>query len=571
MIVKNEIEEILKNAFVKSGFDKDLVLCSYSSRPESCDYQCNSAFAVSKKYNINPKIVAETIIKNIESDDYEFLFSAPAFINIKINNNKLTMLANSINSSPSLLVEQTKTPQKILLDYGGANIAKELHIGHLRSPLIGESINRLLKLVGNTCVSDSHLGDWGLQMGTTIAQLEEDGYLDYYFGKSKVKKDITLESLNEEYPKGSKRIKVDEAFKDKVDSYTLLLQQKASPYYEIFKEIREISVKTISKNYAKLNCFFTYFYGESDADPYIERTVNIFKEKGLTRISEGALVVDVVREDDTEPMPPAILKKHNGGDLYATTDLATILLRNETEKPDTIIYVVDKRQELHFKQVFRAAKLSGISPANQKLVHIAYGTMNGTDGKPFKTRSGETIKLEDIISMLTTKAKEKLSQNGIENDDKLALQIGVASMKFGDLSNTYDKDYVFNIDKFCSFEGKTGPYLQYTSARIKSLLSKAEDKYDKIEITTNDERNIILCLLKLLDSYEFASKDYSLNTVCLAVYNLASSYATFYNNFKILTCEDSKKRKSALALSSLTLKAISQALDVLAIDIPDRM
>ncbi len=590
MIVKKQIEKLLAVAFEKCGYNKELAFATFSNKPELADFQCNSAFALAKAFSKNPKEICENIIANLEkSEDYIFSFAPPAFINIKLTDSGFSKFANTALNDNRLTVEGLNENKLILLDYGGANVAKELHMGHLRSPIIGESLKRLYRLLGQRVISDSHLGDWGLQMGLTIAQLDEDGVLDYYFNKSDKKPTITLDMLNVAYPKASARKKVDEAFKAKADKYTLYVQGHVSPYYEIYSEIREASVKIIDQNYRALNSFYDYWYGESTAEPYIERTIQILKDKGLTRVSDNALVVDVAREgehipipkknpdDENEeqlyenPMPPAIIKKFNGGDLYATTDIATILMRNEMDNPDEIHYVVDKRQALHFEQVFRCCKMSGISGEKQRLLHIGFGTMNGKDGKPFKTRDGGILKLEDVINMLKEKANEKLKQNGIMNNEELALQIGVASMKFGDLSNQVNKDYVLDIDKFCEFTGKTGPYLQYTGARIKSLLSKANNVYGEIIVSKQEEKEIIINLMKLIDSYDQCYKEHSLNCLCIAIYNLSSSFSTFYNNIKVLSEQDEVKRLSYLGLCKLVLKAIEQALDILAIEVPDRM
>lgn len=590
MIVKNEIEKYLLPAFAKCGYDTSLATVSFSNKPELADFQCNSAFIIAKQNKVNPKDVCENVINSLEfSPLYEVSFAPPAFINIKLTDDGFDHFANRALFDERLTLEVKEDKKNILLDYGGANVAKELHMGHLRSPIIGESLKRLYKLLGDSVVSDSHLGDWGLQMGLTLAQLDEDGVLDYYFGKSDVKPEITLEMLNVAYPKASLRKKTDAEFKTKADTYTLYVQGHKEPYYSIYLEIREASVKAIEQNYGALNSFYDYWYGESTAEPYIERTIDIFKEKGLLRESENALVVDVAREgehipipkknpdDENEeqlyenPMPPAVLKKYNGGDLYATTDLATILMRNEMDKYDEIHYVVDKRQALHFEQVFRCAKMSGISPEGQVLLHIGFGTMNGKDGKPFKTRDGGILKLEDVINLIKEKANEKLKQNGIMDNDNLALQIGVASMKFGDLSNQVSKDYILDIDKFSEFNGKTGPYLQYTGARIKSLISKAGDFEEKISINTKEEREILISLMKMLDSYFACYKEHSLNMLCVSIYNLASSFSTFYNNVKILSESDKAKRDSYISVCKLVLRALEQGASILAIEIPERM
>jgi len=442
-------------------------------------------------------------------------------------------------------------------------------------------------LYGHDCISDAHLGDWGLQMGLTVLQLHEDGILDYYFtGKGK-EPEITLDMLNIAYPKASARKKEDKDFKLKADEYTKKIQDKNEPYYTIYKKIRALSIKTIEKLYKDLNAEFDLWNGESSCDEYTDKVVDIFVEKGLAKESEGALVVDVAQEGENivsdkldengkpyllNPMPPAIIKKYNGGDLYATTDIATIYMRNhEKVVPDKIIYYTDNRQGMHFKQVFRCCKLSGISPENQELVHIGFGTMNGKDGKPFKTREGTVVKLDDVIKLLIERSSEKLQSNGVKPTRDLALKIGVGAMKFGSLSNFVTKDYIFDIDKFLSFEGKTGPYLQYTVARINSILAKTECGSGDILIKSEDERKIIIALLKLISSYQICYDENSLNSLCLASYDLASAFSGFYNNHHILNEKDIPTKKSYIAICNLVKKALTQALWVLAIDIPERM
>lgn len=581
-----EMTDILKTAFKKCGVNGADVQVSYSAKPELCDFQCNSVFSVAKKENKNPILLAEEIVNSIpQNDSYEFSFAKPAFINIKVSNNRLSDELNNRNKSVMLGIKQADNPLTVVMDYGGANVAKELHIGHLRSPIIGEALARLYRLFGHKVITDTHLGDYGLQMGLTIAQLEDDGYIDGYFDSSKQNKKITLDTLNEEYPKASKRKNIEPDFKKKAEDYTLHIQNGKEPYFSIYKDIRELSINKIRENYADLNCFFDLWYGESTAEPFIDKTVDIFVKKGLARKSEGALVVDVAREGENvptdkkdengnilykNPMPPMILKKFNGADMYATSDCATILMRNRDFNPDKIIYIVDFRQGQHFTQVFRACKLAGISPEKQELVHVAYGTINGKDGKAFKTREGTTVKLDDIVNMVRLKASEKLKENGIEGDDTLALQIGVAALKFGDLQNMANRDYVFDLDKFASFEGKTGPYIQYTGARINSLLQKANETPSKINITLPEEREIAFSILKLTDSYEKAIEQNSMHSVALALYNLASTFSTFYNNVKVNTAETESKKKY-LALIQMVHKMIAQGLYVLAIDMPEKM
>ena len=585
-MVRKEIENLLNNAIKKLGVDGQASV-SFSSLPGLCDYQSNSVFSLAKKTGQNPYELANKIVETLEPTAlFTFEVARPAFINIKLTQKGYDYFANLLYKDERCGVKKI-SDQKVLLDYGGANVAKALHVGHLRSPIIGEALKRLYKFLGEEVISDVHLGDWGLQMGLTELQLYEDGKLDYYFFGKGTEPKLTLEMLNEAYPKASARKNTDEEFKRKADEWTLKIQNKEQPYFDIYRKIREVSVKEIKKHYSELGAEFDLWLGESDADEYINKALDIIQDKGLARISDGAMVVDVAVEGENipipkksadevqrykNPMPPAILKKYNGGALYATTDIATILMRNtEIGSLNRIEYIVDARQKKHFVQVFRVCKMAGISPADQELIHIGYGTMNGSDGKPFKTRSGDTIKLEDIINMLIEKAGEKLKSNGVEYDRQLALQIGVAAMKFGDLSNNVGKDYVFDLDKFLSFEGKTGPYLQYTVCRINSILKKAQVEGGQIKIESEEEKEIVKNILKLNSSYEIAYREKSVNNLCLATYDLASAFSTFYNNHKILTEKSDKKKASYISLLKLVRKALTQALAVLAIEVPEKM
>jgi len=593
MDIKKQIAKYLVGAVEKLKLPQvDKLAVSFSSRPELCDFQSNFAMLVSKEMGQKPFEVAQKIVDVIEDQDlFEFAMAMPGFINIKLTEKALDEYANGVFSDEKAGVTQVEKSRLIFLDYGGANVAKELHVGHLRSPIVGEALKRLHEEMGDKTISDVHLGDYGLQMGLTILQLKLDGYIDKFFEKDAnieilELENITLDVLNEEYPKASKRKNEDEEFKKQADEFTLYIQQHKEPYYTIYKKIRELSVIEIEKNYTLLNTTFDYYLGESDAFPYIDQTIQLFVDKGLARESEGALVVDVAREGEhipipkknedepqryKNPMPPAIIKKYNGGDLYATTDIATILMRNKDFAPDEIIYTTDNRQAGHFEQVFRCCKLAKISPENQKLTHIPFGTMNGSDGKPFKTRSGGTIKYKDVVNMLVEKAEAKLAENGIVGNKELARRIGVGAMKFGDLSNTVAKDYVFDIDKFLAFDGKTGPYIQYTIARINSILAKANCDISKITISNADERNIVLAVLKLSSSYQVCYDSYSLNALCSATFDLASAFSTFYNNHKILTEENVDKKKSMLAICVLVKRCLEKALYVLGIDSVEKM
>ena len=586
MIIE-EIENLLNEGATKAGINEKLSVV-FSAKPELCDFQSNDCFALAKKMGGNPFDLATKILSQIgESEDFVFEVVRPAFINVKLTDKKLSQLAQEFLLDDMGGLEKHKLSQKVILDYGGANVAKALHVGHLRSPIIGESLKRLYTILGDTVISDVHLGDWGLQMGLTELGLYEEGYLDYYFTGKGSEPNFTLEMLNEVYPKASAKKNVDEDFKAKADEWTLKIQHKEEPYFTIYKKIREVSVEQIKKHYLELGANFDLWLGESDADSYIDKALNIIENKGLLKESEGAMVVDVAVEGENipipkkspdelqrykNPMPPAVLKKYNGGVLYATTDIATILKRNEDYKNvDRIEYIVDGRQKNHFIQVFRVCKMAGISPENQQLIHIGYGTMNGKDGKPFKTRSGDTIKLEDIINLLIEKATEKLKANNAPCDRDTALKIGVGAMKFGDLINNVGKDYVFDLDKFLSFEGKTGPYIQYTVVRINSILSKTDCKCGQVKMYDDESRQIVKSILKLNSAYEICYKEKSLNTLASAVFDLASEFSTFYNNHSVLGEKDEDKKANYIALLNLVKKKLEQGLYVLGIDVPKKM
>lgn len=581
-MIKKEIEELL-NAAAKSEGINETLSCTFSSRPD-CDYQCNDCFAIAKKLGKNPLEIAENIVKNIKNSEfYEFSVAKPAFINIKLTDKCLAKIGQAYFKDVRCGVKKHEKSEFVILDYGGANVAKALHVGHLRPAIIGESLKRLYKLMGDNVISDVHLGDWGLQMGLTELQLFEEGKLDGYFGKVE-NKPLTLDDLNEAYPKASLRKNIEEDFKKKAEQWTLKIQRRESPYFEIYQEIRELSVKEIKVNYSRLGAEFDLWYGESTADEYCGEAIDIIKQKGLLKQSEGALVVEVAQEGENipvtkngqttylNPMPPCLIQKSNGAVLYATTDIATILMRNKLYKNvDRIEYVTDARQKMHFTQVFRTCKLSGISPEKQDLIHIVNGTMNGRDGKPFKTRSGDTIKLEDIIQMLSEGAMKKLKANGVEGGEEEALKIGVAAMKFGDLINNVSKDYIFDLDKFMAFEGKTGPYIQYTVVRINSILNKVNLTAGDIIINNDQVRNIIKAILKLNSSYQVCYKEHSLNNLCASVFDLASAFSSFYNEHNVVNEKDKNVQASYIALLTLVKRCLMQALDVLAIEVPEKM
>ena len=587
MDFKDLLLKDVKAALQKSGFEADNATISQSNKPELADYQTNIAFVLAKQARLAPMLVAQKIVENLPKTDlYEVSVAMPAFINFKLTDKCINNYANYCLDDETVGLKKLENPRKVFLDYGGANVAKELHIGHLRSPIIGEALARLHKLLGNNVITDVYLGDWGTQMGLTIAQLEDDGILEGYFGRSTKKQEITMDMLNVAYPKASKRKNVEPDFRKRADDYTYNLQQHIEPYYTIYQKIRETSLVRIKHNYNVLGCNFDLWNGESTAQPYVKPTIEIFKKKGLAQISDGALIVDVSEAGENEPsgkfdengkellknpMPPVMLQKANGADIYDTTEIATINMRYQNYKPDEFIYITDKRQSQHFVIAFRAVKKAGLVGEETKLSHVGFGTMNGTDGKPFKTRSGDTIKLEDIIDLVTEAAQKKLAENGIVGDRELALNIGLAAAKFGDLSFVCNRDYVFDLDKFTSFEGKTGPYIQYTGTRIKSLLSKAERAGNKVTIYDADQRELVINLAKLNDAYYASYNEYSLNSLCLALYNFCATFSRFYNNTKILTESNKAKQQSYLALCRLSLRAIEQATNTLGFVIPERM
>ena len=570
------------------GFDENLAILQNSFKPEICDFQCNSAFQIAKQIGKNPSEVAGEILNNLQGLDdlVQCTFAPPGFINFKLKDKAYDIIANNLLIDPLCGVKKHDKSRKILFDYGGANEAKELHIGHLRSPIIGEALKRLHALLGDQVFSDVHLGDWGMPIGLVIAQLEEDGYLDFYFKGIGEKKPITIDLLNYAYPKASQRKKSEPNFVEKAHQFTVKFQNKVEPYYTIWKEIDEISKKDIKKFYDKLDAHFDYWFGESTANDYIPKVIDMFKEKGLIKQSDGALIVEIANENENiptgkfdpagkpllkNPMPPIILKKSDGADNYDSSELGTILMRNTMNNWDELFYLTDNRQGMHFVQCFRAAKLAGISPDGQTLTHVSFGTICGQDGKPFKTRSGDTVKLQDVMNIVEEKVEKKLKENKTESNTKLKEIISLGALKFGDLSNEVGKDYILDFDKFTSFDGKTGPYLQYTMARINSLILKAGDFVEEIDIQTDEERKIVKEILKLAEAFEVCYQTKSLHTLCNQAYNVASAFSVLYNNIKILSEQNEKRKQSLLSVCKLVYKSLKQVLDILAISVPEKM
>lgn len=578
-MIRKEIEKLLYESAQKQNIEGEFCV-SFSSLPNLCDFQCNSCFAIAKIMGLNPFDLANNIVNNIPNNEYfNFSVARPAFINVSLTLQGLQYLAKNL----SKISYDIADGKKIFLDYGGPNIGKAMHIGHMRSFNIGEAFKRLYKKLGFNVVCDIFLGDWGMPMGLIMAMLEKEGSLDDYINE---KKPLTLEVMNVAYPKASLLKSQDEEFKHRAEELTLAFQKKQQPYYDFWKKLRNVSVSEIKKVCKLLNVDFDLWNGESDASEYIPTVLKIFEDKGLSRISEGALIVDVAEEGEQipipkkspdevqryeNPMPPLMLQKSNGGDMYATSDIATIYYRNKDYNPDILHYFTDVRQNQRFVQIFRACKKAGISPAKQQLWHTGFGTVNGKDGKALKTRDGNNMQLNDLLNMLYEKAEQKLIENGTAYDEDLKRKIGNAALKFADLSNSVEKDYNFDIDRVLSFEGKTGPYIQYTACRIKSILSKAPKFEENYSFTSEYHKNVLLALNRMSASYKICFEAKSLNDLCASLYDVASAFSSLYNACHILSEQDKKLQSAHLTLLKMVLKFIEEGCFILGIEVPEKM
>ena len=578
------LTQIVSDAFAACGYDPALGTVTLSDRQDLCQYQCNGAFAGAKLYRKAPFMIAQDVADKLNADSVfaKAEVVKPGFLNLTLKDEELLKLANAIATDPHLGLPQAETPETILVDYGGPNVAKPLHIGHLRAAIIGEALKRLMRVMGHKVIGDVHMGDWGLQIGLVIAELSERYpewrcfAEDYQEGEPVPALDAA--SLSEIYPFASQRSKTDAEFSEKAHRFTFDLQNHKPGFIALWKEILRVSVGDLKANYEKLNVDFDLWYGESDADPYLEPTLQIFRDKGLMEESNGAQVVSVVEETDKAPMPPAILIKSDGAVNYQTTDIATILQRQQDFQPDKIWYVVDQRQSLHFNQVFRATKKAGIVPDSVELEHLGFGTMNGTDGKPYKTRDGGVMRLSDMLQLVTDAALEKMNDSGyVDEADKkdLARKIGVAAVKFGDLINHRSKDYIFELDKFLSFEGKTGTYLLYTVTRINSILKKANVGYEEaIQLTgvySDSERDLLLKILESSAAFRMAVEEKAPNFICENAYQLAVAFSRFYHDNRIIDETDPAKQASWLSLCRLTRNLLLLHFDVLAISPVEHM
>ena len=574
--------------FEKVSYDKSYATVGVSNRPDLCEFQCNGAMSLAKLYKKKPLDIALDIVEKLKEDKAFSKLEAvpPGFINMSLSNEFLSDYLQSMSKEEKFGINITNKKDKIIVDYGGANIAKPLHVGHLRSAIIGESIKRLGAYFGNEMIGDVHLGDWGLQMGLIIEQLKCDKpdlvYFDENYSSEYPKEaPFSLEELEEIYPKASARSKEDKEFRDKAQENTLKLQSGYAPYIAIWEHIMRISKADLKKNYDNLDVHFELWKGESDVQKYIEDLCKDLEERKIAYISDGALVVDIGEEGDTKELPPCIIRKSDGAALYATSDLATLIEREMLYAPDAYIYVADKRQELHYTQFFRVARKANIVKPEHRLSFIGFGTMNGSDGKPFKTRDGGVMRLEHLISLVNEAVYKKIKDNrDIEDEEakNIAATVGLAALKYGDLSNQAAKDYIFDIDRFTSFEGNTGPYILYTIVRIKSILSKYEESSDvKVDYSYlkpaihESEKALGLELSKFNYVLNNAWKEIAPHRICQYIYSLSNLFNSFYHEVKILSEEDKERKLSYLALILLTKSVLEDCIDILAIKAPERM
>lgn len=587
------ITEQVTNAFTGQGYDAKYGKVTLSNRPDLCEYQCNGAMAAAKEYKCAPFMISDKIAQALaENELFESVESVkPGFINMKVSPAYLAKYVSNMKADEGRFgCDKAAHPKTIIVDYGGANVAKPLHVGHLRSAVIGESIKRIGKFMGHHMIGDVHLGDWGLQMGLIIVELKERKpdlvyYDESYTGEYPKEAPFTISELEDIYPTASKKSKEDEAFREAAMEATSQLQAGRRGYRALLAHILDVSVTDLKKNYDNLNVSFELWKGESDAQPYIPDMVQMMKDKGFAYMSEGALVVDVKEDTDTKEIPPCIILKSDGASLYSTTDLATIVMRMQNYNPDAIIYLTDQRQSMHFVQVFRCARKTGLVGPDVELTHIGFGTMNGKDGKPFKTRDGGVMRLEYLLDEINEEMLKKITENQKEKENldiseeeakQTAKTVALAAVKYGDLSNQASKDYCFDIERFTSFEGNTGPYILYTIVRIKSILKKytAKNSLPDAPILgahSASEKNLMLVLSRFNAMMENAYEEKAPHKICAYIYELANAFNGFYHETKILSEEDFKVQASYIGLLVLTKNILETCIDVLGFSAPDRM
>ena len=583
----DKITAEMEEAFEEAGYDRSYAKVTLSNRPDLCEYQCNGAMAGAKVYKKAPIMIAKDVVSQIGRQGCiaEAEAVAPGFINLKIDDRYLASYLNDVAGEETLGLEKTENPEMIVIDYGGPNVAKPLHVGHLRSAIIGESVKRICRAMGHKVLGDIHMGDWGYQMGLIITELKKRQpdlpYFDESFeGEYPSEAPFTIGELEEIYPTASAYAKEHEEYREEALHATYLLQNGHKGYTAIWKHIMQVSVADLKKNYANLNVEFDLWKGEADAQAYIPDMIERLKKEGFARVDDGALVIDVKEETDTKEIPPCMIQKSDGASLYGTTDLATLVQREEDYHPDQVIYVVDKRQELHFTQVFRAAKKTGIVPEKTRLRFLGFGTMNGKDGKPFKTREGGVMRLENLIREINEEMYHKITDNrtvGEEEAKETAGIVGMSAIKYGDLSNQASKDYVFDVDRFTSFEGNTGPYILYTIVRIKSILHKYEEMGKHLEdlsvsgAHSDSEKALMLEIAKYNAVMETAYEETAPHKICAYIYDLANAFNRFYHETKILAEEDEKVQESYIAVLILTKRVLEACIDILGFEAPERM
>ena len=575
------------SAFEKAGYEKELGRVTISNRPDLCEYQCNGAMAGAKKYKKAPVMIANEVAEFLKNSEVfeKAEVVAPGFLNLNVSGEMIQKYLNEMASEAKFGVEAPAQPKKIMIDYGGPNVAKPLHVGHLRSAVIGESIKRIARYMGHDVTGDIHLGDWGLQMGLIITELKlrqpDLVYFDESFeGEYPTEAPFTISELEEIYPTASGKSKEDPAYKEEAMQNTFKLQNGVRGYRALWKHILNVSVTDLKKNYENLSVEFDLWKGESDVHDVIPEMVDYMKKEGYAHESEGALVVDVKEETDTKEIPPCMILKSDGAALYNTTDLATIMVRMREYKPDEIIYVVDKRQDLYFEQVFRCARKTKLIDESTSLKFLGFGTMNGKDGKPFKTRQGGVMRLEHLIADINEEMLKKiLSGREMERSEaeETSKVIALSALKYGDLSNQASKDYVFDIDRFTSFEGDTGPYLLYTVVRIKSILKRYAENGGSLEglacrnYSNMSEKNLMMQLVLFNSMMESAYEEIAPHKVCAYLYDLANAFNSFYHETKILSEEDEERKAGWIALLSLTKDVAESCMDVLGFSAPERM
>ena len=585
--ISDFIAEELAAAFEAAGYDRNYAKVTLSNRPDLCEYQCNGAMAGAKAYHKAPIMIAQDVVAKLEGSGCFCDVQAvnPGFINLKLDERFVADYLDEMETDEDLGLNKTDNPKMIVIDYGGPNVAKPLHVGHLRSAIIGESVKRISRKMGHNVLGDIHLGDWGYQMGLIITELKERKpelpYFDENFkGEYPAEAPFTISELEEIYPTASGKAKEDEEYRERALHATYLLQNGHKGYTAIWNHIMHVSVNDLKKNYANLNVDFDLWKGESDAQAYIPDMIERLKKEGFAHVDDGALVIDVQEESDTKEIPPCMIQKSDGASLYGTTDLATLVQRVEDYHPDKVIYFVDKRQELHFVQVFRAAKKTGIVPSETELKFLGFGTMNGKDGKPFKTREGGVMRLENLIAEIQEEMYKKITDNRTVEEEEAkntAKTVGMAAIKYGDLSNQASKDYVFDVDRFTSFEGNTGPYILYTIVRIKSILNKYQEEGKAVtglkvnQQSGESEKALMLALVKYNEMMENAYEELAPLKICAYIYDLANAFNHFYHETKILAEENEAKKQGYIALLILTKKVLESCIDVLGFEAPERM